>query len=84
MRDPSRLEIEFPTLRSFRWRVDVAISTSSLQRALRPGILVEAELSDGSLLNFEMTVEEFQDLRYNVARVLRDLEDLERAPIMNL
>ncbi|KAF5907685.1 COMM domain-containing protein 5-like, partial [Clarias magur] len=42
-----------PTFKKIRWRVDVAISTSSLSRALQPTILMQLKLSDGNLHQFE-------------------------------
>ncbi|KAK1804235.1 hypothetical protein P4O66_020272 [Electrophorus voltai] len=43
-----------PSLEEFRWRVDVAISTSSLARALQPSILMQLKLSDGNVHRFEI------------------------------
>ncbi|XP_069749581.1 COMM domain-containing protein 5 isoform X3 [Narcine bancroftii] len=42
-----------PGVQDFRWRVDVAISSSSLTRALQPSILVQLKLSDGNAHRFE-------------------------------
>ncbi|KAF1473509.1 COMM domain-containing protein 5, partial [Pygoscelis antarcticus] len=43
-----------PSVQDFRWRVDVAISTSSLARALQPSILMMMKLSDGTAHRFEV------------------------------
>ena len=59
-----------PRLASTRWRVDVAISTSSLQKCLKPSILMQLGLSDGRLKN-ELPLEKFHELRFNVAKALR-------------
>uniref|UniRef100_A0A8B9PNC6 COMM domain-containing protein 5 n=1 Tax=Apteryx owenii TaxID=8824 RepID=A0A8B9PNC6_APTOW len=42
-----------PGVQDFKWRVDVAISTSSLARALQPSILMLLKLSDGTAHRFE-------------------------------
>ncbi|KAJ0050343.1 hypothetical protein NL108_017787, partial [Boleophthalmus pectinirostris] len=42
-----------PTLQQLQWRVDVAISTGSLSRALQPSVLMQMKLSDGSIKQFE-------------------------------
>uniref|UniRef100_U3IYV3 COMM domain-containing protein 5 n=1 Tax=Anas platyrhynchos platyrhynchos TaxID=8840 RepID=U3IYV3_ANAPP len=42
-----------PNVQDFKWRVDVAISTSSLARALQPSILMLMKLSDGTAHRFE-------------------------------
>lgn len=74
----------FPRISGVKWRVDVAISTSSLERVMRPSIMMELTLSDGSIKTFEMHIEQFHKLRYSVARVLRNMQDVERNPIMRL
>ncbi|NXN07479.1 COMD5 protein, partial [Indicator maculatus] len=43
-----------PSVQEFKWRVDVAISTSSLARALQPSILMMMKLSDGTAHRFEV------------------------------
>lgn len=88
-RDPmaetfSRRHIMFPQVESFRWRVDVVLSTSSIEKMADPSILIEMQLSDGRSVQFECSVTKFHELRYNVARVLKDMGDLERAPILKL
>ncbi|ELV13619.1 COMM domain-containing protein 5, partial [Tupaia chinensis] len=65
-------------LADLRWRVDVAISTSALARSLQPSILMQLELSDGSARRFEMSTAKFQELRYSVAVVLKEMADLEK------
>lgn len=41
-------DVRFPTLADLRWRVDVTISTSSLNRVLKPTLLFQLTLSDGT------------------------------------
>ncbi|XP_006830854.1 PREDICTED: COMM domain-containing protein 5-like [Chrysochloris asiatica] len=67
-----------PHMANFRWRVDVAISTSSLSRSLRPSVLMQLELSDGSVYCFEVPTAKFQELRYGVAVILKEMADLEK------
>lgn len=76
--------VRAPSLTSFRWRVDVAISTETLQKVFKPTILCETTTSNGETKTFEMPVEQFHHLRYNVAKVLRNMEEVERHPIMRL
>ena len=76
--------IMFAQLERFRWRVDVTLSTSAVERMAEPSILMQVELSDGTLRQFQVSVAKFHELRYNVARVLKDMGDLERAPILKL
>ncbi|XP_005395986.1 PREDICTED: COMM domain-containing protein 5 [Chinchilla lanigera] len=67
-----------PHLADFRWRVDVAISTSALARSLQPSVLMQLKLSDGSAYRFEVPTAKFQELRYSVALVLKEIADLEK------
>lgn len=73
-----------PTLEEFKWRVDVAISTGSLSRALQPSVLMQMKLSDGSFQQFEVPVSKFQELRYNVALILKEMNDLEKRNILKI
>ncbi|XP_036613286.1 COMM domain-containing protein 5-like [Trichosurus vulpecula] len=73
-----------PTVQDFRWRVDVAISTSSLARSLQPSILMQLKLSDGQAHRFEVPVAKFQELRYNVALILKEMNDLEKRCVLKI
>ncbi|XP_069468823.1 COMM domain-containing protein 5 isoform X2 [Ambystoma mexicanum] len=73
-----------PSVEDLRWRVDVAISTSSLARALQPSILMQLKLSDGTSCRFEVPVAKFQELRYNVALLLKEMNDLEKRSILKI
>lgn len=73
-----------PCLEDFRWRVDVAVSTSSLARALQPSILMQMKLSDGKAHQFEVPISRFQEMRYNVALLLKEMNDLEKRNILKI
>ncbi|XP_061454096.1 COMM domain-containing protein 5 [Rhineura floridana] len=75
---------KLPRIEDFKWRVDVAISTSSLARALQPSILMQLKLSDGSAHRFEVPVAKFQELRYNVALILKEMNDLEKRSVLKI
>ncbi|XP_044060270.1 COMM domain-containing protein 5 [Siniperca chuatsi] len=80
----SQNDPQLPKVEDFKWRVDVAISTSSLARALQPSVLMQMKLSDGSIHRFEVPVSKFQGLRYNVALILKEMNDLERRSILKI
>jgi hypothetical protein len=82
-RDPARPEF-FPRIANMKGRVDVSISTSSLDKIMKPSVMVELSLSDGSIKTFEMDVDQFQKLRYDTARLLRQMQEIERHPIMRI
>ncbi|KAM9599946.1 COMM domain-containing protein 5 isoform 4-T4 [Morphnus guianensis] len=73
-----------PSVQDLKWRVDVAISTSSLARALQPSILMMMKLSDGTAHRFEVPIAKFQELRYNVALILKEMNDLEKRSILKI
>lgn len=73
-----RQAARLPHVASLCWRVDVAISTSALARSLRPSVLMQLRLSDGSAHRFEIPTVKFQELRYSVALVLKEMADLEK------
>ena len=74
----------FPTLAQLRWRVDVAISTSSLSRVLRPTVMLQLTLSDGRVHLFEVPLSQFHELRYNVAAVLKDMDNINQKNIFKI
>ncbi|XP_049897775.1 COMM domain-containing protein 5 [Epinephelus moara] len=80
----SQSDPHLPSVEDFKWRVDVAISTSSLARALQPSVLMQMKLSDGSFHRFEVPVSKFQELRYNVALILKEMNDLEKRNILKI
>ncbi|KAL6118124.1 commd5 [Pungitius sinensis] len=80
----ARNDPHLPTVEDFKWRVDVAISTSSLARSLQPSVLMQMKLSDGSFHRFEVPVSKFQELRYNVALILKEMNDLEKRNILKI
>lgn len=74
----------FPRVTNLKWRVDVSISTSSLERVMKPSVMMEWTLDDGRVKTFEMDVAQFEKLRYDVARLLRNMQEIERHPIMRI
>mmetsp|Transcript_3762 Transcript_3762/g.5838 ORF Transcript_3762/g.5838 Transcript_3762/m.5838 type:complete len:240 (-) Transcript_3762:151-870(-) len=76
--------IRFPRLEKLRWRVDVIISSGSLSRVLRPVVLMQMVLSNSVIKTFEVSIDQFNQLRYGVAKVLNDMQTLERHPIMRI
>jgi len=73
-----------PHLNRFRWRIDITMSSGLLSRVMRPSILVEITLSSGIIKTFEISIEQFNLLRYSVAKVLAEMQKIERHPILKL
>ena len=66
-----------------RWRVDVTISTTSLSRVFKPTIPMQITLSDGSVHQFECSVDKFHEMRYVVAKALKHAQELQQHPVLN-
>lgn len=77
-------KIRYPYIKDFKWRVDVTLSTNSMQRVLKPSILMEIVTSEGKTRTFEVSVEKYQELRYQVARTLKDFQELDKLQILKL
>jgi len=75
-------QLALPSLESIRWRVDVTISTTSLSRVFRPTVTFSITLSNGKVRTFEVSMEKFNELRYNVAKLLKLTLDLEKHPML--
>lgn len=69
-----------PSLSGFRWRTEIAISTSSINRVLRPSILIQITLSDGRKQLLQLNIREFHMLRLGVATMLKEMNDIENDP----
>lgn len=63
--------ISYPRLESLDYRVDVTITTSEMDRVLKPTVLMRMVDDKGDIRTFEMNPEQFHKLRYSVARVLK-------------
>jgi len=72
-----RARLDVPTLDDLRWRLDVIISSSSVQVVLRPQLTLQCTLSDGSVHAFHVSKQQFNELRYTVARCLKEMDDVE-------
>lgn len=66
------------TVYIFYWFIlfQVSISTSSLSRTLEPSIIIEFILSNDQKFSFEMSLASFHLLRFNVAFVLKEMDDV--------
>jgi hypothetical protein len=69
---------------NMRWRIDVTISSSSLNRVMRPSILMELTLNDGSVELFDVPLEEFHILRYSCAKALSAMGAIESHPVLRI
>ena len=73
-----------PGLKMLRWRTDVTVSTTSLAKIFTPSLLFQMTLSDGSIKQFECSVEKFQEWRFQTALVLRNMQAMTNHPTLVL
>ena len=74
--------VALPSITGVRWRVDVAISTTSLSRVFKPTVLMQLTLSDGRVRDFECSLDKFHELRYSIAKSLKQAQDLQQHPTL--
>jgi len=77
-------EVQFETIDEFRWRIDVGISTTNLNRSLQPSILVDLTTSKNKKHIFEMSKEKFHLLRHSVAEILSNIQQIEKRSVFKV
>jgi len=76
--------LRLPRIENLYWRVDITISTTSLSRVMKPTISFSVTLDDGTIKTFEVPTQQFHLLRYNIAKLLKDIDELEKHPILKV
>jgi len=71
-----------PSIEDLRWRVDVTISTNSVSRVFTPVVIFQLTLTDGRIRTFQCTVDKFHEFRYNISKVLKNMQDLNHHPTL--
>ena len=57
---------------------------SATALSLRPAVLMQMKLTDGTTQQFEMNIFRFHQLRYYVAKTLKDMQDIEQLAILKI
>jgi len=78
------LRIRHPRLDRLKWRIDLTISSAKVKTVLVPCVTMQLALSNGRIVTMELTKEKFSALRYNVAKVLSHIGDLNRHPMIQI
>ncbi|KAG7209076.1 hypothetical protein KM043_015229 [Ampulex compressa] len=68
----------YSRLVSCKWRVDIAVSSSVLNRVLEPSIIMEWIFDTGECKTFELSLAKFHQLRHTVATILVEMQTLEQ------
>ena len=61
-------------LKDVSWRLDVAISSSSIGKVMEPQINMDLTLANGENKEISLTQDKFQQLRFSVASMLKQME----------
>ena len=65
-------------------RDDLLTISSATALSMRPSVLLQMDLSDNTTQQFEMNVFRFHQLRYYVAKTLKDMQDIEKLAILKI
>ncbi|XP_076160951.1 COMM domain-containing protein 5 [Ptiloglossa arizonensis] len=63
---------------SCKWRVDITISSSIINRVLEPHIIMEWTFNNGECQIFELSLSKFHRLRHAVATILVEMQKIEQ------
>ncbi|XP_006608400.1 COMM domain-containing protein 5-like isoform X1 [Apis dorsata] len=68
----------YPHLISCKWRIDITISSSVLNRVLEPYIIMEWTFNNGKRQIFELSLPKFHQLRHAIATILVEMQKIEK------
>lgn len=71
-----------PSLDSIEWRIDIIISTASLNKAFVPIILFQLTTSNGDIKTVECDIPTFHKLRYSTAKMLANMQAIDQHPTL--
>ncbi|CAF3255878.1 unnamed protein product [Rotaria socialis] len=79
-RDRPRLSF----LQTFDWNLDVTLTTASLSRCIEPLLFFQFRTTDNRNLTFEVPIKKFNELRYNTALLLKEMEEVDGKQALKL
>ncbi|KOC67213.1 COMM domain-containing protein 5 [Habropoda laboriosa] len=68
----------YPHLISCKWRIDVTVSSSILNRVLEPHVIMEWTFNNGKRQIFELSLSKFHQLRHAIATILVEMQKVEQ------
>ena len=72
-----------PIFLSCQWKINIVLSHSKLHRVLIPEIVLELATEDGKTKKIVMTTQQFEEMRRQVAYLLRSTQQLECLRYLN-
>jgi hypothetical protein len=73
-----------PSLVDVAWRTDVAIASDGMARVLQPSILMSVATSDGEKRTFACSPEAIEQLRFGIASLLAEMNQVESLQILKV
>ncbi|CAF0767307.1 unnamed protein product [Adineta ricciae] len=71
-------------LKSFDWNLDVTLTTASLSRCVEPLLFFKFQTTGNRTLTFEVPIKKFNELRYNTALLLKEMEEIDGKQTLKL
>ena len=69
---------------SCQWKVNVVLSTNYLSKVLRPEVIIEIQTAQRQRVKMTVSVEKFEELRRQVAYLLRYTQQIECIRYLNI
>ena len=69
---------------SCQWKINVVLSTNYLQKVLRPEVVIEIQTAQREKVKMTVSVEKFEELRRQVAYLLRYTQQIECIRYLNI
>ena len=69
---------------SAQWKLNVVLSTTQLNKVLKPEVFLEMTTAQGKKVRMFMQVEKFEELRRQVAYLLRYSQQIECVRYLNM
>ena len=69
---------------SCQWKINVVLSTNYLNKVLRPEVIIELQTAQREKVRMVVTVEKFEELRRQVAFLLRYTQQIECIRYLNV
>ena len=69
---------------SCQWKINVVLSTNYLQKVLRPEVVIEIQTAQRQKVKMTVSVDKFEELRRQVAYLLRYTQQIECIRYLNI
>ena len=67
-----------------QWKVNVVLSTNNLAKVMRPEVILEIQTAQGTKVKMTLSQEKLEELRRQVATILRSAQQIECVKVLNI